>query len=83
VDDGTRRGWRSVSRRAAFDTNEDWTLVRIPFGTLGTTVFGQSVTAPDIDLASVRSFGLYMADGKDGDFRLDVDWIHAYREDAE
>lgn len=83
VDDGTRRGWRSVSRRASFETEAEWTEVRIPFSALRTTVFGQAVSAPGIDLAKVRRMGLYIADGKDGPFRLEVDTIGAYRADAE
>lgn len=81
VDDGTRRGWRSVSRRAPFETTAEWKTVRIPFSALKTTVFGEPVNAPPIDLSSVQSFGLYILDGIDGPFRLEVDTIQAYRAD--
>jgi len=36
------------------------------------------VKAPPIDLAGIQGVGLYMADGKDGPFRLEVDYIRAY-----
>jgi len=78
VDDGLRASGRSVSRRAAFPTSTEWTLIRIPFATLRSTIFGQVVKAPPIDLARIRGVGLYMVDGKDGPFRLEVDFIRAY-----
>jgi hypothetical protein len=80
VDDGTRRGWRQVSRRAPFPTTVAWTWVRVPFDDLRTTVFGRSVSAPDLDRSSIRGFGIYIADGKNGPFRLEVDEIRAYRD---
>jgi hypothetical protein len=79
VDDGTRRDWRTVSRRASFATDAEWALVRVPFSALRTTVFGQSVSAPPIDLTNVKRIGLYILDGIDGSFRLEVDSIRAYR----
>jgi len=82
VNDDTRR-WRGrVSRRAPFETGAEWALVRVPFSTLRTTVFGQEVSAPPIDLANVKRIGFYILDGKDGPFRLEVDAIRAYRADA-
>jgi len=78
VDDGLRTSGRSVSRRAPFPSSPEWTLIRIPFNTLRSTIFGQAVKAPPIDLAGIQGVGLYMADGKDGPFRLEVDYIRAY-----
>lgn len=83
VDDGTRRGWRRVSRRAPFATRPEWQWVRVPFGALRTSVFGQPVTAPPIDLTAVQAIGLYILDGQDGPFELEVDAIRAYRDDAD
>ena len=83
VDDGTRFRGRSVSRRAPFDTETEWALVRVPFSALRASVFGQPVSAPPIDLANVTQLGLYILDGIDGPFRLEVDSIRAYRADAD
>ncbi|MDX1547758.1 MAG: CIA30 family protein [Rhodothermales bacterium] len=83
VDDATVRRGRTVSRRAPFETEAAWAWVRVPFSALRTTVFGQPVDAPPIDLADVQRIGLYILDGKDGPFRLEVDAIRAYREDAD
>ncbi len=79
VDDGTRRMGRTVSRRAPFGTTGDWEVIRLPFRALRTTIFGQRVSAPPIDLSNVRSIGLFILDGIDGPFRLEVDEISAYR----
>jgi hypothetical protein len=78
IDDGTRRYGRNVSRRASFATSTEWTVVRIPFAALRSTIFGQSVTAPPLDPARIQSVGLYMADALDGAFRLEVDYIRSY-----
>ncbi len=78
VDDGLRSYGRGVSRRAVFPSSTEWTLVRVPFATLRSTIFGQAVNAQPIDLARIRGVGLYMADGQDGPFRLEVDYIRAY-----
>lgn len=78
LDDGVRGYGRSVSRRAAFATEAEWKLVRVPFSTLRSTIFGRAVNAPPIDLMRIRGVGLYMADGQDGPFRLEVDFIRTY-----
>jgi hypothetical protein len=78
LDDGVRGYGRSVSRRAPFPSATEWTLVRVPFSALRSTIFGREVNAPPIDLARIRSVGLYMADGQDGPFRLEIDFIRAY-----
>ena len=78
LDDGTRRYGRPVSRRASFATSAEWTVVRVPFSSLRSTIFGQMVSAPPFDPAHLQSVGLYMADGQDGAFRLEVDYIGGY-----
>ncbi len=82
VDDGTRRGWRSVSRRAPFETAAAWRTVRVPFSALRASVFGRRVSADPLDPSAVRAIGLYILDGQDGPFELEVDWIRAVRTDA-
>ncbi len=78
LDDGTRQYGRSVSRRAPFPTSAEWTIVRVPFTALRNTIFGQTVDAPPLNVARIQSVGLYMADGRDGPFVLEVDSIRAY-----
>lgn len=78
LDDGLRTYGRNVSRRAPFPTSAEWTVVRIPFTALRSTIFGQAVNVAPIDLARIRGVGLYMVDGQDGPFRLEVDYIRTY-----
>lgn len=80
VSDGLGSFGRSVSRRAPFPTSAEWTVVRIPFSALRSTIFGRPVGAPPVDLARIRSIGLYILDGQDGPFRLEVDHIATYGE---
>ncbi len=81
VSDGARFRGRSVSRRASFRTSDDWTVVRIPFENLRSSIFGQPIRAGAVDLERINSFGLYILDGIDGPFNLEVDWIRTYSED--
>jgi len=78
LNDGRGTFGRAVSRRAPFPTSAEWTVVRVPFSALRSTVFGQAVNAAPIDLARIRGVGIYMVDGQDGPFRLEVDYIRAY-----
>lgn len=82
IDDGTRTFGRTISRRAPIATTAEWTTVRVPFNTLRSTIFGRAVTAAPLDVARIRGVGLYIADGKDGTFRLEVDYIRSYGGDA-
>jgi hypothetical protein len=78
LDDGERAYGRTVSRRAPFATSAEWTLVRVPFRALRSTIFGREVNAAPIDVSRIRGLGLYMADGQDGSFRLEVDFVRSY-----
>jgi len=53
-------------------------MVRVPFSALRNSVFGQAVNAPPINLARIQSVGIYILDGQDGPFRLEVDFIRTY-----
>lgn len=82
LDDGVRRFGRTVSRRAPIPTTPDWTVVRVPFSSFRSSIFGQSVETSPIDLARIRSVGLYMLDGRDGPFQVEVDEVRTYRDPA-
>ncbi|MEM1272007.1 MAG: CIA30 family protein [Bacteroidota bacterium] len=79
VSDGTRFRGLPVSRRGAFETSDEWAVVRVPFDVLGTSVFGRQVRVDRVDLSAVESFGFYILDGQDGPFELEVDWVRAYQ----
>lgn len=79
VNDGRRYGWRPVSRRAPFETGEQWRIVRVPFSALRATVFGRRVEAPPVGLSRIERIGFYILDGRDGPFLLEVGSIRAYK----
>lgn len=79
VEDGTRSWGRQVNRLATFPTDDTWTVVRIPFASLASSAHGEPVRVAPLDLSAVQSIGVYIMDGVDGPFRLEVDWIRAYR----
>ena len=80
VDDGTRSRGRDVNRRGPVPTSDSWETVRVPFASLEESAHGEPVSVAPIDLSAVTSIGIYIIDGNDGPFRLEVDWIRAYHE---
>ena len=50
----------------------EWAEVVAPFSQAEASVFGRRVTAGTFDPLDVREMGIILADGRDGDFRLDV-----------
>ncbi|MEM1270559.1 MAG: CIA30 family protein [Bacteroidota bacterium] len=81
VGQGTRDRGREVNRVGLFETTAEWKTVRVPFDTLETSAHGKPVDVAPLDRAAIESIGIYIADGKDGPFRLEVDWMRAYRAD--
>jgi len=79
LDDGLGYRGRSISRRAPFDTSEEWRVVRIPFSAFRSSIFGRPVNAGALDPSRIEAVGLYLLDGKDGGFDMEVDAIWAYR----
>jgi hypothetical protein len=80
VRDGTQVRGMPLSRRASFPTSADWQTVRVPFSALGKSVRGRAVPgAPPLEPSAVQGLALFMADGQNGAFRLEVDAIRAYR----
>jgi hypothetical protein len=53
----------------------EWTEVEIPFPDLKGTIFGRPVRGAKFDKSRVVELGIIIADGQDGPFRLDIDWI--------
>ena len=80
VDDGTRSQGREVNRRGPVPTSDSWETVRVPFAALEESAHGEPVRVDPLDRSAVTSIGIYIIDGNDGPFRLEVNWIRAYRE---
>ncbi len=69
-----------VLYRATFQTSEnEWTDIRIPFSSLVPTRFGDTLSGPAFDAKTVQSFGFIIANKRAEEFRLEVDWIRAFR----
>jgi len=84
LEDNAQAGQRAVSYRADLtideaDDTDGWTTTELSFADLRPSVFGQPVDAPPFDPDEASEFGIIIADGRDGDFALDVDWIDACR----
>jgi len=68
---------RRVSFQAAIPRTNvgEWAEVVVPFSELRGTMFGRRVRGAVFDKSAVVEMGIILADGQDGPFRLDVDWI--------
>ena len=78
VDDGTRHRGREVNRQGPFPTTDSWETVRVAFSELEATAHGEPVEVAPLDRSAIQSIGVYIADGVDGPFRLEVDWVRTY-----
>ena len=81
LEDAAEFRGRLVSHRADFDIGpvdgDGWAIASVEYDQLVPSVFGLLVDAPPFDPATAREFGIIIADGIDGDFVLDIDWIDA------
>lgn len=68
-----------VAYTARFETkNNSWQEIYIPFSEMTPLYRGFVVNGVEtLDPASIRSFGLMLADKQQGEFLLEVDWISA------
>jgi hypothetical protein len=67
--------------QAVFTTKPGvWDTVKIPFSTLIATMHGNTLySEPPLDSSKVVSFVLLISDKQEGSFKLEIDWIKAYR----
>ena len=81
LEDAAEYRGRLVSHRADFEIgpvdNDGWAIASVDYDQLVPSVFGVLVDAPPFDPSTAREFGIIIADGIDGDFVLDIDWIDA------
>jgi NADH dehydrogenase [ubiquinone] 1 alpha subcomplex assembly factor 1 len=75
-----RRGAYEPSYWAEFGTRGGvWETVDIPFSRFRPRWRGRWLEGPTLNPAAIDGLGLMIYDGRDGPFRLEVDWIRAYR----
>ncbi|MEM9131133.1 MAG: CIA30 family protein [Actinomycetota bacterium] len=72
---------RRVSFQAPIEAVGDgaWEEVTVELGGLQASVFGQSVAVAPFEPTAAVEVGVILADGTDGPFRFELDWIRACR----
>lgn len=81
----TEVGPEGLCYEIPFPTNkDDWSLVRLPFKQAKAKFRGVKIPfVSALNPGKIKSLGLLISDKQEGPFRLDVDWIKAYREMGE
>ena len=67
-----------ISYQATFTTEQDtWQELYLPFEDFTATHHGVNLsTVAPMDTTKIDSFGLFIADGQEGSFQLEIAWIH-------
>lgn len=75
---------RAASYWADFETRNDgtWQVVDVPFSRFTPRWRGRLLKGMTLDVSKIDSLGLMIYDKLDGAFRMEVDWIQAYRTQA-
>jgi NADH dehydrogenase [ubiquinone] 1 alpha subcomplex assembly factor 1 len=67
-----------VTYYAPLETEGDgWQVTDVSFDDLEARIFGRRVDAPPFQPQNVTTIGIILADGADGEFSLELDWISA------
>ncbi len=70
---------RRIAFMAPFPTAPGgWSEVRIPFSLFKGTLRGEPVPSATLHPARIETFGFQIADGKEGPFELEVDWMRPF-----
>lgn len=76
----TNDGLSQASWQGEFLTQRnEWTTVRLPFADFVPRFRGREIDAGPLPLAEVRTLGLLIGDKQAGPFRLEIEWIGAWR----
>ena len=72
----------SYQRKIATEAGR-WIEVRLPFEAFRPVFRGREVQRyPALDPGAIKTFGLIISDRQEGTFRLEIEWIKAYRDKA-
>jgi NADH dehydrogenase [ubiquinone] 1 alpha subcomplex assembly factor 1 len=77
----TDTAFTGFSYQAPFNTeNGTWAVIQLPFKTFVPMFRGSMMdNVGPIDPGEVKSFGFLIADKQNGPFKLEIDWIKAYK----
>jgi len=77
----TDTAFSGFTYQAPFNTeNSAWSIIKFSFKTFVPTFRGSVMdTAEPLDPKKVKSFGFLIADKQQGPFKLEIDWIKAYK----
>lgn len=60
----------------------EWAEVTVPYSEFKPSLFGRSLRGPMFNPLYAQSIGIILADGQDGPFEIEVDWLRACSEDS-
>ena len=77
----TDDGYDGVAYQASFDTvTDNWRVIHVRFSDCMPTFRGRRVSnAPSLDGRLIQQIGFMIADKQEGPFRLEIDWVKAYK----
>lgn len=71
---------RGVMYQSEFQTKAgEWTELRVPFSQLRPTRFGSTLKGFALETKRIESFGFIISNKRAENFKLELDWIKAYR----
>jgi monofunctional biosynthetic peptidoglycan transglycosylase len=72
-----------ISYRVPFQTDRaQWQTIRFPFAEFQPSFRGRTIIgAPPLDPRKIATIGFLISDKQAGKFRLEIDWITAYRDE--
>jgi len=72
----------SILYQTEFITEKDnWQIIKVAFSRFVPTYHGVVLSnAPALDTKAVKTFGVLIADKQKGPFRLEIDWMKAYKD---
>ena len=81
----TSGAFEGVAYRAEFQTTrEEWVEISLPFESFEPSFRGRIPRGVDpLDTSNIRQMGFLIGDKKEGPFRLEIDWVRAYRAPGE
>ncbi len=76
IETDARHNGSEIGYQVDFSTEEGkYIEVKVPFTSFEPGWRGEELNGPPLDLSKVEEIGIVLADGKEGPFALEVDWL--------